>query len=158
MEDEVINDTRGSGKIAINQIKTFKFKKSYIAGLLLLSAVFLTMVSCKKEPGSGGKSTIYGKVLVKDYNATFTVLQETYYGPGIWVYLVYGDDRDYSDRIQTSYDGTWEFKYLRPGSYTVYVFSKDSTLSTNADLAMIRSVEIPSGKQEIALPDIVIFN
>jgi hypothetical protein len=116
------------------------------------------MTSCAKEPGSGGKSTIYGKVLVKDYNATFTVLEETYYGPGIWVYLVYGDDRDYGDRIQTGYDGTWEFKYLRPGKYKVYALSKDSTLQTIAPIPVIQEVEIPSKKQDIEMPDIVIFN
>jgi len=114
--------------------------------------------SCKKEPGSGGKSTLYGKILVKDYNATFTLLQETYYSPGIWVYLIYGDDRDYSERIQTGYDGTWEFKYLRPGSYTVYALSKDSTLQTNAQVPVIREVEIPSGRKEIEVPDLIIFD
>ena len=134
-----------------------KFSRSSIS-LLILLLIPLLMNSCKKEPGSGGKSTIYGKVLVKEYNSTFTVLDEIYYGPGIWVYIVYGDDRDYGDRIQTSYDGTWEFKYLRPGTYHVYVFSKDSTLQTNAQIPVMRDVEVPSKKQDIEVPDLVIFN
>jgi hypothetical protein len=126
--------------------------------LFLLMLIPLLMISCKKEPGSGGKSTIYGKVLVKEYNASFTYLQETYYGPGIWVYIIYGDDRDYGDRIQTGYDGTWEFKYLRPGSYKVYALSKDSTLQTNAKIPVILDVEVPKKKQDMAVPDLVIFN
>ena len=126
--------------------------------LLLLLVVPILLFSCKKEPGSGGKSTIYGKLLVKDYNSTFTVLQETYYGPGIWVYLVYGDDRNYGDRIQTGIDGTWEFKYLRSGFYKVYALSKDSTLSTNASVPVIREIEIPSQKQQIEVPELVIFD
>ncbi len=134
-----------------------KFSRSSIS-LLILLLIPLLMNSCKKEPGSGGKSTIYGKVLVKEYNSTFTVLDEIYYGPGIWVYIVYGDDRDYGDRIQTSYDGTWEFKYLRPGTYHVYAFSKDSTLQTNAQIPVMRDVEVPSKKQDIEVPDLVIFN
>lgn len=133
-------------------------KPNFRLGLLLLLVIPLMMNSCEKEPGSGGKSTIYGKVLVKDYNSTFTVLQETYYGPEIWVYLIYGNDRDYSDRIQTGYDGTWEFKYLRPGNYTVYALSKDSSLQTNAPVPVIKEVEIPGKKQEIEVPDLVIFN
>jgi hypothetical protein len=133
-------------------------KPSAIFSLFLLILIPLLMISCKKEPGSGGKSTIYGKVLVKDYNASFTYLYETYYGPGIWVYIIYGNDRDYGDRIQTGYDGTWEFKYLRPGSYKVYALSKDSTLQTSAEIPVMLNVEIPKQKQDMEVPDLVIFN
>jgi hypothetical protein len=126
--------------------------------LVFFLVLFILTTSCKKEPGPGGKSTIYGKVLVKDYNSTFTVLQETYYGPGIWVYLVYGDDRDYGDRVQTGYDGTWEFKYLRPGTYKVYALSRDSTLQTNAEVPVITDVVVPNQKQDIEVSDLVIFN
>jgi hypothetical protein len=125
---------------------------------LILAGSFLLLVSCEKEPGPGGKSTIYGKVLVKDYNAAFTVLEETYYGPGIWVYIIYGDDRDYGDRIETSYDGTWEFKYLYPGTYHVYAYSKDSTLQTNAMVPVLREIIVPNKKEDIEVQDIVIFN
>jgi len=133
-------------------------KRTAIYSLFMLLMIPMLMISCKKEPGSGGKSTIYGKVLVKDYNSTFTFLLETYYGPEIWVYLVYGDDRDYGDRIQTSFDGTWEFKYLRPGTYKVYALSKDSTLQTLAPVPVIREVVIPDKKQDIEVPDLEIFN
>jgi hypothetical protein len=125
---------------------------------LTLAGFCILLVSCEKEPGSGGKSTIYGKVLVKDYNSTFTVLQETYYGPEIWVYLIYGDDRDYGDRIQTGYDGTYEFKYLRPGTYHVYAYSKDSTLQTNALVPVIREINVPKKKQDIEVENLIIFN
>ncbi len=126
----------------------------------LISLVLLTqiMVSCEKEPGPGGKSSLYGKVLVKDYNSTFTVLNEVYYGPGFWVYLVYGDDRSYGERVQTGFDGTWEFKYLRPGKYTVYALSKDSTMTTNAQIPVSREIEVPSGKEEIRVDDLIIFD
>jgi hypothetical protein len=133
---------------------------SYRKFIMLISVLLIIsfLVSCEKEPGPGGKSTLYGKVLVKDYNSTFTELNEIYYGPGIWVYLVFGNDRDYGERIQTGIGGVYEFKYLRPGKYRVYAFSKDSTLSTNAEIPVIREVEIPSGRQEIGLEDLVIFN
>lgn len=134
------------------------FQKCRIPVFLVLIMLPFFVGSCKKEPGPGGKSTVYGKVLVKDYNSTFTVLQETYYAPEVWVYLVYGDDRDYGDRIQTGYDGTWEFKYLRPGNYKVYALSKDSTLQTNAPVPVLREIVVPDKKQDIEVPDLVIFN
>jgi hypothetical protein len=126
--------------------------------LLAFTGMILFLASCEKEPGPGGNSTIYGKVLVRDYNATFTYLEETYYGPGIWVYLVYGDDRDYGQRIETNYAGTYEFKYLYPGTYHIYVYSKDSTLQTNAMVPVIRDITIPKKKQDIEVEEIVIFN
>ena len=135
-----------------------KMKKHTLLCMAILVLIPLMMLSCKKEPGPGGKSTIYGKVLVKDYNSTFTVLEETYYAPQQWVYLVYGDDRDYGDRVQTGIDGSWEFKYMRPGTYKVYALSKDSTLQTMALLPVVQEVTVPSKKTEIEVPDIVIFN
>lgn len=134
-----------------------KMLKCFITPLIIFSVAIL-FTSCKKEEGIGGNSTIYGKVLVKDYNSTFTVLQETYYGPGIWVYIIYGDNRDYNDRIQTSYNGTFEFQYLREGNYKLYVYSADSSLSTNAPIPVIQDAEITKNKQEVQLPDFVIFN
>lgn len=146
---------------ALRTLRNTKFliiKKNIFFGTVLPLMIMLLMISCEKEPGTGGKSTIYGKILVKEYNSTFTYLQETYYGPGIWVYLIYGDNRDYNDRVQTGIGGTWEFKYLRPGTYKVYALSKDSTLQTNALVPVITDVEIPNKKQDIEIPDLVIFN
>jgi hypothetical protein len=71
---------------------------------------------------------------------------------------VYGDDKSYSDRTRTSYDGTYEFKYLRPGNYQVFAYSKDSSLQTNALIAVIKNVEIEKKKQEVAVDDIVVFD
>jgi hypothetical protein len=133
-------------------------KYKLINVFFILTGFWILLVSCEKEPGPGGKSTIYGKVLVKDYNAAFTVLEETYYGPGIWVYIIYGDDRDYGDRIETSYDGTYEFKYLYPGTYHIYAYSKDSTLQTTAMVPVIREIIVPKKKQDIEMQEIVIFN
>lgn len=132
-------------------------KKSILFSLVLLIAGGLGFTSCKKEPGPGGKSAVYGKVWVKDYNTSFTVLEESYYGPDIWVYIVYGNNRDYGDRIRTSYDGTYEFKYLRPGNYRIYTYSVDSTLQTNAEVPVMYDVTVPNGKQDIQIPDLVIF-
>jgi len=131
-------------------------KKTFFVVLFFILIAFA--FSCKKEAGEGGNCSISGKVFVKDYNGTFTVLQEEYYGPGIWVYIIYGDDKDYSDRIETSYDGTYEFKYLRPGKYHVYAFSKDSTLQTNALVPVIRDIEIKKRSTDDVESDLVIFN
>jgi hypothetical protein len=127
--------------------------------LLGLSVILLAAIvsSCKKDPGEGGTSTITGKVFAKDYNSTFTVLQGAYYVPDKWVFIVYGDAADYGNKIRTGYDGTYVFKYLRPGTYHIYCYSKDSTLQTNAEIAIMQDITISKQYQDATAPDIVIF-
>lgn len=132
-------------------------KKTYFIVSICLT-LLLSVSSCKKEAGSGGTSSIYGKVFAKNYNSTFTVLQEQYYAQDVDVYIIYGDDKSYSDRVRTSYDGTYEFKYLRKGIYHIYAYSIDSTLQTNAFIPVIRDVEITKNQQENEASEIVIFN
>ncbi len=129
--------------------------------LLFFIAFFVVATifnSCKKEAGEGGTSSIYGKVYEKNYNSTFTVLLEEYYAQDVDVYIIYGDDKTYSERIRTNYDGTYEFKYLRKGTYHIYAYSEDSTLQTNAKIPIIRDIEISKNYQEVEAPEIVIFN
>ena len=125
---------------------------------VLLPFLLIGLQSCKKEAGSGGTSSIWGKVKVKDYNDTFTTLLEEYYAQDIDVFIIYGDDKSYSDHNRTGYDGTYEFKYLRPGNYKIYVYSKDSSLQTNAMIPIIREVTISKGKEEVEVPEITIFD
>ncbi|HNZ43221.1 MAG TPA: hypothetical protein PLB59_10740 [Bacteroidales bacterium] len=132
-------------------------KKNFLV-IIVFILVPTIFVSCKKDPGEGGTSSIYGKVYMKDYNSTYTVLLEEYYAQDVDVYIIYGDDKTYSERIRTNYDGTYEFKYLRKGTYHVYVYSEDSTLQTNAMIPVIRDVEITKNNQEVEAEEIIIYN
>ena len=125
--------------------------------ILFFAALQIIIFSCKKDAGEGGTSTIFGKVYARDYNSTFTVLQGQYYVPDKYVYIIYGDDKDYGNKIKTNYDGTYEFKYLRPGNYKVYCYSKDSTLQTNGEIAVIKDVTVSKQYAEVGVGDIVIF-
>ena len=122
-----------------------------------VSVLLLITLSCKKEAGIGGNSSLYGKVIVKDYNSTFTVLQVVYNAEERDVYIIYGYDKSYSDRTRTSYDGTYEFRYLRPGDYHIFVYSKDSTLQTNAMIPVIKDVSISKKHQDIEVPTMIVF-
>lgn len=132
-----------------------KIAFSLSLGLIVLLGI--AMASCSKEPGTGGNSAIYGKVYVKDYNDTFTVLNKECYGKDIDVYLFYGDDRSYKERVRTSYDGNYEFKYLRAGDYHVYCYSEDSTLQTRALIPVIQDVTVSGNHKEVKTNDIIIF-
>jgi hypothetical protein len=125
--------------------------------LILIPVISILFIACSKEPGTGGISSIYGKVFVKDYNTAYTVLYEQYYGQDVDVYLIYGDDRSYSEHVSTAYDGSFEFKYLRPGDYHVFCYSEDSTLQTHALIPIIRDISITEKNQQVEVPEMVIF-
>lgn len=110
--------------------------KKLIFGIALIS----TLAACKKTEGQGGRSSISGKVLVHQRlyiagNPTDTL---TYAGANQDLYIVYGDeDAMYDDKIEVSYDGSFKFEYLRPGTYTIYgyneIFSKGPNQLNNDD-------------------------
>jgi hypothetical protein len=120
-----------------------------ITGVLLLFIAVFLFHSCSKEAGEGGAASIRGYIHVTDYNSTFLVVQGEYPGADEYVYIIYGDDVSYGDRIRTSPDGTFEFKYLRKGKYTVYVYQEDTTLAGQS--AVVRTAEISEKKQTLDL-------
>ena len=68
------------------------------------------------------------------------------------VYIIYGDDVSYGNKTKSGPDGTFEFKYLRPGDYKVYVASKDTTRDSYFNGSGIKTVSVDvsiGGKKEV---------
>lgn len=126
--------------------------------LFLLLTLSILLFSCAKDAGEGGNSTIYGKIITYNYNAEFTNLRGIYPGADEDVYIIYGSDRSYSQRIRSNYNGVYEFKYLRSGDYTIYVYSKDSTLTLVSGIKpVVQKVTIDNKKQTVEAADMKIF-
>jgi hypothetical protein len=116
------------------------FRKLIFIGLM-------TLLSCKKEPGIGGNSSITGHVQVRHFNATYTQLLGIYPGADHYVYIVFGNHSGYDKRIKTDYAGNFEFDYLYPGDYTVYTYSQDSSgLVLSGQVVLQQAVDL--GKKE----------
>ena len=134
-------------------------KNKFLLFLIVLTSV--SVMSCKKEAGIGGDASILGKVYVKHYNGTFSNLIAEYYGPDVYVYIIFGNDVSYGKRIKTSYDGGFEFKYLYEGDYKIYAYSIDSTAVVNGiykpDSAVVKQVNISERKQEEDIGTLSIF-
>lgn len=129
-----------------------------ISSFLLVLLVSALSYSCSKEAGEGGNSSIYGKIIAHNYNAEFTTLKGIYPAADEDVFIIYGNDRSYSERVSTSYDGVFEFKFLRPGDYTVFVYSKDSTLTLPSGMYVVKQqVTISENKQAVAAKEMKIF-
>lgn len=125
-----------------------KFKQS-IKPLILAAGVSILFLvhSCSNGPGAGGRASITGKVKAQDYTNNCTTLNGEYFSPDEDVYIIYGDDPTYGDRVKTGPDGTFMFRYLRKGTYKVYVYSDDcSTLSGTT--AVQATIEITGRTEE----------
>lgn len=86
--------------------------------------MFVLLISCSKEEGEGGRSSISGVVHITDVTG-FNAGDE-YNVPDYDVHIIYGeDDNVYDDDMKTNYDGSFEFKNLREGTYRVFAYTLD---------------------------------
>ena len=127
--------------------------------LALVSLLILIQFSCKKPEGEGGSASIKGKVWTQKYNGTFSRLETEYPGADEWVYIIYGSETSYGDRIRTNYNGEFEFRFLRTGKYKLYLYSRDSTFTSPSGIvAVVKEVEIKERKQVVDVGQITIFD
>jgi hypothetical protein len=83
--------------------------------------------------------------------------QGEYFLPNEDVFIIYGDADDiYDDDTKTNYDGSFQFKNLRKGSYRVFAYTNDAS-SPSGVAPVIKSVEISSNKEEVEVETIVVY-
>lgn len=128
--------------------------KSRIVLPLLVCTILL---SCKKEPGPGGLASIKGKVFAYDLTNSGDSITSGYLGD-LRVYIGRADEDSVSfDDMRTSYNGSYEFNFLRKGKYKIWVFAKSDTLNVNPRpdqlVYYLQEAEITEKKQEVVLPD-----
>ncbi len=125
--------------------------------LLMLSFSFL-IFSCKKEEGEGGMATIKGNIWVRDWDKNFNLMMYEYPGLDEDVFIVYGNQNGYGDKVSTDLNGNFEFKYLRKGTYTIYSLSdtlQSSTVSNN-QFPVAAKIQITDKKQVVDIGTIVV--
>src|SRR4051812_3161839 len=98
-----------------------------ITSLLIVALLLTVLPGCEKPEGKGGKATVKGKVFATDFDNTQRYAISRGYVAGERVYIVYGNTNIVGDDVRTSYDGTYQFKFLTKGHYKVYVNSLDTT-------------------------------
>ncbi len=119
--------------------------------LALISASLLLLTACNKGEGEGGTGTIEGKIMrVLHDNDNYSLTTDTVTGCKVDVFIVYGDDTFYGDDTETGSDGTYRFKYLKKGTYTLFAYS---TLATGEKIAVSETVKIAGG-ETVTVPTI----
>ena len=129
-------------------------KKHYLLNLTLL-IIFIAFTSCKKEPGEGGSSTIKGVLYAKNTANTDVPITAEDFEPDQKVYISYGDKDTYDDDYNTSADGSFQFKYLRPGTYKIFAYSTDPV--TLSEKVVSKTVKIDRNNQTVNVSDFVIY-
>jgi hypothetical protein len=111
---------------------------------------------CAKTEGEGGAATIKGKVMVQDYTTSHTPNGSPYPGYDVKVYIIYGNGTTYHDDCDCSYDGTYEFRNLRKGTYKVFVYTDivpEPSDPPKQDV-VIQQINITDKKGVYTVPDI----
>jgi len=122
--------------------------------IIILFTGFL--YSCTKEEGTGGNATIKGEVIIRFYNDDFSEIISESPAKEEDVYILYGDDFSVGDQVETNYEGYFEFKYLRPGDYTIYVYSDDSSnLEYSNMMEVIKEVKISDRNETVDIGELV---
>ncbi|MCF8256899.1 MAG: hypothetical protein K9J06_05070 [Flavobacteriales bacterium] len=116
--------------------------------LPMLAVIFLH--GCSKEAGFGGNSAITGSLRLKVYNADFSELLDDVDLADTYVYLSTTTGYGYLDRVNTSFNGSFEFNNLNPGDYIIYTYSSDTTLSSIDDIVIQKTVTINSSNESVS--------
>lgn len=119
--------------------------------LLLLGLLSLVMFSCINEEGEGGTAVVQGKVykvlhangIYAQDEESLVQMADTFPAAKEDVYIVYGDEPIYGDKMETGFDGFYRFKFLTKGTYRVFAYS---TLTNSAKKAVIDTVTVAYGE------------
>jgi hypothetical protein len=106
--------------------KSFKSYKMFKLFAFLTVTIFI-LSGCAKYEGTGGKSSINGKIVLNQRLYVNGALTDsvTLSGAKEDVYIVYGDGVvGFDDKVECSHDGTFKFDYLQPGTYTIFAYSE----------------------------------
>jgi predicted small secreted protein len=127
--------------------------------IVLIALCSAMLVACKKEEGVGGDASISGQVWTYEIeiDGTFINTVREFPAEDTYVYIVYGDNTGYDKRIKTDYNGYFNFNYLYPGNYTLYVYSFDPYDEIDERSPVIRQVEIKERKENVEVERIEIL-
>ena len=124
---------------------------------LFLLACITLLPACSKEPGEGGKALVRGQVYAVGYNDnTGQPTGDAYYIPEYRVYIRYGDGSFYDDDTRTGPSGEYEFRWLRPGSYTIFTYSECPNDCESGVELVSRTVEIGGNRDAVDVPLITV--
>lgn len=133
--------------------------------LLFFLSFALAFAACKKDPGTGGAGTIFGTIS-KEVRVVLTNPATSLYtvpAADVDVYIVYGEHVSPDDKVVTDYNGEFEFRNLRKGKYTIYVYSRDTTGQNPptidpTKMVVLQEVELIDNEDHAVVSDLTIYD
>lgn len=111
---------------------------------IIFLIISLLLFSCISEEGEGGIATVQGYVYtVLHDDDIYSFQADTFPAAKTDVFIVYGEEPIYGDKMETGYDGFYRFRYLTKGMYKVYAYS---TMPNSQKVAVIDSVSVAYGE------------
>lgn len=115
--------------------------------------LFMVFSSCRKVEGPGGSVTIKGVVIERNHVGT-SIFE--YPAADQDVYIIYGSENSfYDDDVSTSYDGSFEFRYLQKGDYQIFAYQDNPSVASGTDEVLVQ-VNASENNQIIILDTIYI--
>jgi len=132
-------------------------KTKIIVGIGLLTMVLTTTLSCNKEAGIGGSSTIKGTLMGFELNPATGDTISNYALSDERIFIIYGDDNAeaYHDSFKSSWNGQYRFEYLKKGTYFIFGYQECLTCATGEE-AVFATVEITKNGTEIDLGNLML--
>ena len=121
--------------------------------ILPIFILFIVFSSCRKVEGPGGSVTIKGVVIERNHVGT-SIFE--YPAADQDVYIIYGSENSfYDDDVSTSYDGSFEFRYLQKGDYQIFAYQDNPSVASGSDEVLVQ-VSASENNQVIILDTIYI--
>lgn len=112
--------------------------------ILALMALLLA-TACRKSEGPGGTASLQGQVyMVLHPDDNFSLQADTIPAAKEDVFIKYGQDDYFGDDVETNESGLYQFRYLTPGTYTIFAYSQ---LPGGQRIAEKKVVSLQRGQQ-----------
>ncbi len=125
--------------------------------LLALIGLCLTVLSCKKQAGGGGRASLIGKIYAVNLTNNLVLATDSGYLAGVNVYLSYADNNSVDDKTESGIGGSFTFPYLQKGNYKVYAISKQLNGANKLDTVIQKTVAITEKSSTVDIGDIRIY-
>jgi hypothetical protein len=118
---------------------------------VLISLTIVTLTStfttgCEQPEGYGGSASVSGKIITKYYNDDYSALIRMAPAVDEQVFLLFGDNENVADKVESGATGSFNFSFLNPGRYKIYYESEDSTKLDGSEIPMIFDIELSAGE------------